>query len=102
MENEHQHQNKENEEKGAETVDVQIHSRRGKPLQMTMTAYVVIQLVMGGLTFGAAFTSLRGQIESQGLRIEELRNDRSSAISMNQQVLDRLARIEERIDSIRE
>lgn len=87
-----------------ENVDVQIHSNTNgsKPLQVGLTVQVLVQIVLGAVGFGTVYATTRGQLEAQGQQIEELRRERIGTVTVNQQMLDRLARIEEQIGFLRD
>jgi hypothetical protein len=67
-----------------------------------MTTYVLIQIIIGAVAFGSSVAVLRSQISQQAEKIEELSRDRYKSTGFEIQLLERMARIEERIESVRE
>jgi len=87
---------------GGESMDIHLESGQGQSLRFSMTTFVLIQIIIGAVAFGSSVAVLRSQLQQQADKIEELSLDKRRLGGFESQLLERMARIEERIDSVRE
>lgn len=87
---------------GPISMDIHLESGPGQSLRFSMTSFVLIQIIIGAVAFGSSVAVLRSQLSQQAEKIEELSKDRNRYGGFETQLLERMARIEERIDSVRE
>jgi hypothetical protein len=98
----HDPQKEHGHEEGHSEMDIHLESCQGQPLRFSVTTFVLIQLVIGAVSFGSSVAMLRSQLQQQGEKIEDLSRDRYKSTGFEIQLLERMARIEERIESVRE
>jgi hypothetical protein len=82
--------------------DVQVDAGGTGPVRVSFKAAVILQIIVACAGIGVMWSTTTRDIKEQGKAIEEIQRKFDNNVSFQGEVIQRLVRIEERVEVLRE
>jgi hypothetical protein len=83
-------------------MDIELRRGDGSPLRMSITLYVLIQIVMGAFLFGGLYASLKSDLERTSIRMSESEKRQEEMISFQKDAIRQLAILQTELSNVRD
>lgn len=83
-------------------MDFEIRQGDGTPFRMSITLYVLIQIVMGAFLFGGLYTSVKSDLERSTARMAESEKRQEEMIQFQKDTIRQLAILQTELSHMRD
>lgn len=83
-------------------MDIELHQGDGTPFRMSITLYVLIQIVMGAFLFGGLYASVKSDLERSTARMAESEKRQEEMIQFQKDTIRQLAILQTELSNMRE
>jgi hypothetical protein len=83
-------------------MEIELRKGDGSPFRMSITLYVLIQIVMGAFLFGGLYASLKSDLERTSIRMSESEKRQEEMISFQKDAIRQLAILQTELTNVRD